>query len=590
VKRASGLPLFVKFLIEDLLAGRIDFFDPEKLPLGLNEYYERLLKGLSVGDLNSLVTPIIAALSISKYPLDQSALCELFVYARRIYDKRTGVSLIEETIKNIDVLVALAPTPWGNTGIILTHETLLTYTYETEHLENERSLIKETLLHLIDNSDLLEQKGNLYKYVLLAGPTHLLDEGRIHSFLNLCGVKSFFHGCVKAIEQGIRADYAKPWINALAKQNDPRLLPCWIKACEIGLYMGRIPRVHDCIKAVKHLSSRFDGNIKARLLFIDATCLRLKGELSKSIEYFEKIRAVADDKLADRIEFEHANAIRESGGYDKAASKYLFLVKKTKVKRTRLADYLIFGQQLCDVYYVQGKIIKALDLLDSLSSKGQIYKRELSEIERIRGHMFRMMEYPEKANESYQKALTLFKEVDDVFGIARIETNLAETFARLDPNRALEYSKRSQNKNDQLGAIIEVGKAINARGQALQALGDLSGASNAFEEAKSLQVKAGYRSGVAMVLINQVHLEIEKDRHEQALSLFKTASQELQKLKAYPFLEARAALLALSAGIDELNMQKVLSRVKTDVEWIDGFESYKNRMIKLYWSKNEKNI
>jgi hypothetical protein len=52
VERAQGLPLYVRFVVEDVLAGHFRFRDlPRQLPPSLRAYYDDLLRRLAVGDL-----------------------------------------------------------------------------------------------------------------------------------------------------------------------------------------------------------------------------------------------------------------------------------------------------------------------------------------------------------------------------------------------------------------------------------------------------------------------------------------------------------------------------------------------------------
>src|SRR5206468_1086954 len=52
IERAAGLPLYVHFVVEDILKGSFRFGDLEhRLPPGLEAYYDDLLRRLSIGDL-----------------------------------------------------------------------------------------------------------------------------------------------------------------------------------------------------------------------------------------------------------------------------------------------------------------------------------------------------------------------------------------------------------------------------------------------------------------------------------------------------------------------------------------------------------
>jgi hypothetical protein len=65
VDRADGLPLYVRFVVEDVLAGHLAFDAslPGKLPRGLAAYYDDLLRRFAVGELQALLTPLVVSVA-----------------------------------------------------------------------------------------------------------------------------------------------------------------------------------------------------------------------------------------------------------------------------------------------------------------------------------------------------------------------------------------------------------------------------------------------------------------------------------------------------------------------------------------------
>ena len=69
---AEGLPLYVKYVIDDIHAGRYRVLDAgERLPPGLAGYHEELLRRCAIGSLNQVVTPLAALLALAREPLSQ---------------------------------------------------------------------------------------------------------------------------------------------------------------------------------------------------------------------------------------------------------------------------------------------------------------------------------------------------------------------------------------------------------------------------------------------------------------------------------------------------------------------------------------
>lgn len=70
VRHAAGLPLYVQYVVEDLVAGRISENDEAKLPSGLDAYYRRLFAGLAATDVQRDRVLLAAVLSMIAEPLD----------------------------------------------------------------------------------------------------------------------------------------------------------------------------------------------------------------------------------------------------------------------------------------------------------------------------------------------------------------------------------------------------------------------------------------------------------------------------------------------------------------------------------------
>ena len=70
VKQAKGFPLYVKYVIGDILSNHYRVLDGnEILPKSLHAYHEKLIDGLGIGDLKFILTPLVATLAVSYEPL-----------------------------------------------------------------------------------------------------------------------------------------------------------------------------------------------------------------------------------------------------------------------------------------------------------------------------------------------------------------------------------------------------------------------------------------------------------------------------------------------------------------------------------------
>ena len=76
LEKAEGLPLYVHYVIEDILTNQ-KTFDIKQLPAGLTAYYTEMLERLGISDEKKYLHDVIAVLASSDEPLDRTALALL---------------------------------------------------------------------------------------------------------------------------------------------------------------------------------------------------------------------------------------------------------------------------------------------------------------------------------------------------------------------------------------------------------------------------------------------------------------------------------------------------------------------------------
>ena len=123
-KRAAGLPMYVKYVVGDVLANRYRVLDgDESLPDSLHAYHEELLRRLGVGDLQAVVTPLAATLACAYEPLTLEQLEAVFIH-RKLIQPKCGLSLIKAGLVALASMVISAPSPEGGIGFTLFHQSL----------------------------------------------------------------------------------------------------------------------------------------------------------------------------------------------------------------------------------------------------------------------------------------------------------------------------------------------------------------------------------------------------------------------------------------------------------------------------------
>jgi len=100
VARAEGLPLYVRHVLADLRSGHFRVADlPHKLPPGLSAYYDDLLRRLSIGDLQAVLTPLIVTLAWARAPLGTEMLQFLLERRKVLTEGESGLKLLQPALE-----------------------------------------------------------------------------------------------------------------------------------------------------------------------------------------------------------------------------------------------------------------------------------------------------------------------------------------------------------------------------------------------------------------------------------------------------------------------------------------------------------
>lgn len=173
--RAAGLPLYVKYVIGDVLSGKFRVLDgQEDLPESLHAYHEDLLRRLAVGDLQAVVTPLVATLACAHEPLSVLEIESVLVY-RKLLTPDGATTLVEEGLAATASMLSSAPDPEGETGFTLFHQSLRDHMRTSEQMRQSMTTGIAAMAELSLGSDAPESLRN---YLLRCGVRHLLEAGR----------------------------------------------------------------------------------------------------------------------------------------------------------------------------------------------------------------------------------------------------------------------------------------------------------------------------------------------------------------------------------------------------------------------------
>jgi hypothetical protein len=218
-KNAEGLPIYVKYVVGDVLSGKVSPESPNQLPPSLAKYHEELLRRCSVGDLQQVMTPLAATLAVAKEPLTAEELAALLVRRNLLRGGEEAVEKVRQALSAIGTMVSLAPDPDGGEGYTLWHHSLrehmLTSPQTTEAVATARTALSSAAAAaLLESSsyelawhralgsgrtvkDLLEASELRavadWRYLIRQGVAHLVDEGRTAEAIDLLTSPDHFH-------------------------------------------------------------------------------------------------------------------------------------------------------------------------------------------------------------------------------------------------------------------------------------------------------------------------------------------------------------------------------------------------------------
>jgi len=232
VEKSEGLPLYVRFLVEDLLRGHFELTKhlKGKLPQGLAAYYDDLLDRTGIGDVQALLPKLLGDIVWARGPLTAEVLGELLCRQETIAaDKRPRLeSNLQEGLRRAASLVRPAVLPEGGDGYEVYHTTFRDHfraNHEKLELTNDQS--RQAFVRLTNDWSGLAP-ASARRYVFRHGPLHLLD-GNLDRALRLADLadpsRAVVHHlllCWELLDRN-RTEEARAVLGRLAQRQVPRL-------------------------------------------------------------------------------------------------------------------------------------------------------------------------------------------------------------------------------------------------------------------------------------------------------------------------------------------------------------------------------
>lgn len=170
---AEGLPIYVKYVVGDILENRYRALDGgERLPASLAAYHEELLRRCTIGALQQLLTPLAALLALAREPLTVEALADLLARGN-VITADEGRALVQRGLAAIAPTLRRATAPDRGDGFTLFHHSL------RQHMEQSPDLKVPLATRRADLARFAATPGpgsaGAARYLYRWGVTHLIE-------------------------------------------------------------------------------------------------------------------------------------------------------------------------------------------------------------------------------------------------------------------------------------------------------------------------------------------------------------------------------------------------------------------------------
>lgn len=184
--KSEGLPLYVRYVVLDILAGRLERLDGrDALPDGLNAYYQQLLKQQDIGTKESLLTPILCLIAVAREPLSKEQL--LVRLKDHLPESADHDAWFETVILHLSSMLRGGPNGRSGSGYGIYHQSLREHLEQDAATKDSMQLAKEWLeaRAIVCVTASPEEVGPFASYLARHGVTHLLEANKVADAIKL---------------------------------------------------------------------------------------------------------------------------------------------------------------------------------------------------------------------------------------------------------------------------------------------------------------------------------------------------------------------------------------------------------------------
>ncbi len=174
-KKSQGLPLYVRMVVEDLKAGKWTINDEDKLPEGLEAYFDDILERLRVSDVGSVLTPMFCLLAWAKEPLSDENI-KYLLKTHHLSGSREWDDLVRKAFEQGHIMLQRQENRDGELGWAFYHESFREHLLGSDEVKLNLEWAQRRWLEVGKSWESLEkEEPSLFRYILRHYAEHLSD-------------------------------------------------------------------------------------------------------------------------------------------------------------------------------------------------------------------------------------------------------------------------------------------------------------------------------------------------------------------------------------------------------------------------------
>lgn len=303
--------------------------------------------------------------------------------------------------------------------------------------------------------------------------------------------------------------------------------------------------------------------------------LRRTGKIKEAKIFYEQKRETGFDssiygKMKSSYEMIYVQTLHLMGNYEIAMEKYSEMISNYELfgaSAIELRTVYLAKIKYADILFLKGSFNQSMNLVNQFDLNKLVESEIKMEVLRVKAHIYRF-------NYMFDQAIKIYSYIlenessKDIKILGNIYTNLAESYALVDPEQALAYSEKSLEINTAIQSAVEIGKTYAARAIAFGRLNQIEKGIEEANKAIDTQVMTGYKAGVLFGKIAKLFLEFSYNQSEltqEKKKLIIEINEIISEIKVYSYL----CLL-----INKVSKQDIFE--VNEIDWLNKETAYKD--------------